>query len=90
MTRDKQAASGLIAGRSSGGRGNALLLGGIAAGVLLGAALSTYLWRQRARALNLLNMSPLERAEQMISNCESKLEAIERSFADLQGAPGTG
>ena len=68
------------------GHGSALLYGGIAAGVLLGAAVSTYLWRQRARALDLLNMSPLERAEHMIANCESKLEAIERSFADLEGA----
>ena len=89
MTRDKQAAANFLKGRrNAGGRGNTLLLGSVAAGVLLGAALSTYLWRQRVRALNLLNMSPLERAEQMISNCERKLEAIEQSFADLQGAQG--
>ncbi len=62
------------------GDGSALLYGGIAAGVLLGAALSTYLWRRRVRALNLLNLSPLERAEQMIANCERKLESIEQSF----------
>jgi hypothetical protein len=31
-------------------------------------------------------MSPLERAEQMIASCERKLEAIERSFADLEAA----
>ena len=68
------------------GHGSALLYGSIAAGVLLGAAVSTYLWRQHTRALNLLNMSPLERAEHMIANCERKLEAIERSFADLEGA----
>ena len=71
---------------SMAGRGSTLLYGGIAAGVLVGAAVSTYLWRQRTRALNLLNMSPLERAEQMIANCERKLEAIERSFADLEAA----
>ena len=82
MTRDNHT------GVSEGGAGNGstLLYGGIAAGVLLGAAVSTYVWRQRARALNLLNMSPLERAEQMIANCERKLEAIERSFAELEAA----
>lgn len=64
--------------------GSALLYGGIAAGVLLGAALSTYLWRRRVHALNLLNLSPLERAEQMISNCERKLESIEKSFENLK------
>lgn len=68
------------------GQSGALLYGSIAAGVLLGAAVSAYLWRQRARALNLLNMSPLERAESLIANCERKLEAIERSFSDLEGA----
>ncbi len=68
------------------GHGSALLYGSIAAGVLIGAAVSTYLWRQRASALNLLNMSPLERAEHLIANCERKLEAIERSFSDLEGA----
>jgi hypothetical protein len=63
---------------------SALLYGGIAAGVLVGAALSTYLWRRRVRALNLLNLSPLERAEQMLANCERKLESIEQSFESLK------
>ena len=67
-------------------QGHAWLYGGIAAGVLLGAAVSTYLWRQRTRAMELLNMPPLERAEQLVANCEKKLEAIEQSFADLQAA----
>ena len=66
--------------------GHPWLYGGIAAGVLLGAAVSTYLWRQRTRAMELLNMPPLERAEQLVANCEKKLEAIEQSFAELQGA----
>lgn len=82
MTRDNP--SGVSA--NAAGHGTALFYGSIAAGVLLGAAVSTYLWRQRASALNLLNMSPLERAEHLIANCERKLEAIERSFADLEGA----
>jgi len=67
-------------------QGEALLYGSIALGVLVGAAISTYLWHQRTRALNLLNMTPLERAEQLISNCESKLESIEQSFAELKAA----
>lgn len=66
-------------------RGSALLYGAMAVGVLAGAAISTYLWRQRVRALNLLNASPLERAEEIIANCESKLEDIERSFENLKG-----
>lgn len=64
--------------------GSALLYSGIATGVLLGAALSTYLWRRRVRALNLLKLSPLERAEEMIANCERKLASIEQSFEELK------
>jgi hypothetical protein len=63
-----------------------LLYGGVAIGVLAGAAISTYLWRQRVRALNLLNLTPLERAEQLIASCESKLETIESAFAELKAA----
>jgi hypothetical protein len=63
-----------------------LLYGGVAIGVLAGAAISTYLWRQRVRALNLLNLTPLERAEQLIESCESKLESIENAFAELKAA----
>lgn len=64
----------------------ALIYGGVALGVLAGAALSTYLWRQRVRAQILLNLSPLERAEQLIASCENKLESIESAFAELKGA----
>ncbi|MDF2441100.1 MAG: hypothetical protein JWN98_2084 [Abditibacteriota bacterium] len=63
-----------------------LIYGGVALGVLAGAALSTYLWRQRVRAQILLNLSPLERAEQLIASCESKLESIENAFAELNAA----
>ena len=70
---------------TSGGS-STLLYGSVALGVLAGAALSTYLWRQRMRALNLLHTSPIERAEQLITSCESKLEAIERSVQDLKAA----
>ena len=65
-------------------KGAALLYGAVAVGVVAGAAISTYLWRQRVRALNLLNMTPLERAEEIIANCESKLEDIERAFENLK------
>jgi len=68
------------------GSAGALLYGGVALGVLAGAALSTYLWRQRIRALNLLHTSPIDRAEQLITSCESKLEAIERSVKELKSA----
>ena len=70
---------------TTGGTG-VLLYGSVALGVLAGAALSTYLWRQRVRALDLLHTSPIERAEQLITSCESKLEAIERSMKELKSA----
>jgi hypothetical protein len=61
-----------------------LLYGGVALGLLAGAAISTWVWRQRVRASDLLSVTPLERAEQLIASCESKLESIESSFADLK------
>lgn len=64
----------------------AILYGGIALGVVAGAAITTYLWRQRTRALEMLNVSPLERAEQIIASCEDKLESIERAVSDLKAA----
>ena len=65
---------------------DALLYSGVALGVLAGAAISTYLWRQRTRALNLLSSTPFERAEELISSCESKIEDIERAIEDLKEA----
>ncbi len=59
------------------------LYGGVAAGVLMGAAISTYVWRQRVRAAALLQMTPLERAEKLIEACEAKLDSIEKSVRDL-------
>lgn len=67
-------------------RNETILYGGVALGVLVGAAVSTYLWRQHVRALNLLSVPPLQRAEELISSCESKLEEIERAFSDLQSS----
>jgi hypothetical protein len=66
--------------------GSAAIYGGAALCVLAGAAISTYLWKQRVKTMNLLNSSPLERAEELIANCESKLEDIERAFEELKGA----
>ena len=68
------------------GRATTLLYSGVVLGVLAGAAISTYLWRQRVRALNLLNSSPLDRAESLIESCESKLEDLERAFEEMKAA----
>jgi ABC-type Fe3+-hydroxamate transport system substrate-binding protein len=66
-------------------RAASLWYGGVAFGVLAGAALSTFLWKRRLRALA-DQLSPLERAEQLIENCERKLESIEQSVADLKSS----
>lgn len=71
----KQAREALI-------RGEVLLYGGVAVGVLAGAAISTYVWRQKVRAAE-LNLTPLQRAEQLIAACEAKLDSIEQSVRDL-------
>lgn len=63
-----------------------LVYSGIAVGVLAGVAASTYIWRQRVRAMELLNVSPVDRAEQLISSCEDKLDSIERSMSELKAA----
>ena len=64
------------------GKSEALLYGGITLGVLAGAALSTYVWRQRVRAA--LEKSPVDKADKMIESCERKLERIEKMMSDLQ------
>jgi hypothetical protein len=53
---------------------------------MAGAAITTYLWRQRTRALEMLNISPLERAEQIIASCEDKLDSIDRAVSELKAA----
>jgi hypothetical protein len=63
-----------------------VLYGGIALGLMAGAAITTYLWRQRTRALEMLNISPLERAEQIIASCEDKLDSIDRAVSELKAA----
>ena len=63
-----------------------LLVGGVALGVVAGAAIATYLWRQKVRAIEILNISPLERAEQLISSCEDKLDSIDRAVSELKAA----
>ena len=65
---------------------DSFLVGGVALGVVAGAAVATYLWRQKMRALDILNVSPLERAEQLISSCEDKLDAIDRAVSELKAA----
>lgn len=63
-----------------------VLYGGIALGVLLGATLATYLWKRRANGIAELSTSPLERAEQLIESCETKLESIEQAISDLRSS----
>ncbi len=67
-------------------RGGALLYGGVTLGLVASAALSVYLWKQRERALNLLQATPFERAEELISSCEHKIEDIERAIEELKQA----
>ncbi len=63
-------------------RSDVWLYGGLALGVLAGAAVSTYVWQQRVRAA--LEKSPLDKADKMIESCERKLEQIEKMMHDLQ------
>jgi peptidoglycan hydrolase CwlO-like protein len=63
-------------------RGTALVYGGVALGLVAGAAISTYVWRQRVKAAS--ELTPLQRAEKMIEACEKKLENIEKSVQTLQ------
>jgi hypothetical protein len=64
-------------------RNETLLYSGVALGVLVGATISTYVWRQRVRAAALLNMTPLERAERLIEACEAKLDSLEKSVREV-------
>lgn len=73
------------ASRREPGR-DALLYGGVALGLVAGAAISAYLWKQRAHALNLLQATPFERAEELIASCEHKIEDIERAIDELKNA----
>jgi hypothetical protein len=63
---------------------DAFLFGGIIAGVLLGAAASTLLWRQRVQMLEELNASPADRAEDIIASVEDKLASIEKAVTEIQ------
>ena len=71
----------LLAGASDD-RNETLIYGGVALGLLAGAAISTYVWRLRVQAA--LNASPVEKADKMIDACEKKLERIEQLMRDLQ------
>ncbi len=70
---------------SESGRG-ALLYGAVALGLVTGAAISAYLWKQRTRALNLLQATPLDRAEELLASCENKIADIERAIDELKNA----
>jgi hypothetical protein len=62
-----------------------LLYGGIAVGLFVGAAVSTYLWIQRSRSADVVG-TPLTRAEALISSCESKIADIEHAIEELKEA----
>ena len=76
------------AGRDAAGsvRHSTLLYGSIALGALAGVAVSAYWWRRHTRALNLLDPSPFDRVEELISSCEKKIEDIERAIEELKEA----
>lgn len=61
-----------------------LIYSGVALGLLAGTAISTYIWRQRIKLAESANVSPLEKAEQLIAACEKKLDSIEKSMKELQ------
>jgi hypothetical protein len=63
-----------------------LLYGGIALGIVAGAAMATYLWKRRTSPVEGGSTSPLDRAEQLIESCESKLESIERAITEIKAA----
>lgn len=68
-------------------RSDVWLYGGVALGILAGAAVSTYVWQRRVRAA--LEKSPLDKADKMIEACERKLEHIEKMMRDLQANAGS-
>ncbi len=65
-------------------RGDLFIYGGVALGLLAGAAISTYVWRQRVKCAEASNLPPLEKAEKLIEACEKKLDSIEKSMRELQ------
>lgn len=86
LTRNLSVANWGSKSAFGGKRGNApaneiLIYGGVALGVLAGAAVSTYVWRSRVREA--LNASPGERADKIIESCEKKLERIEQLMQEF-------
>lgn len=65
---------------------DSFLVGGVALGIVAGATVATYLWRKKMQAIEILNVSPLERAEQLIASCEDKLDSIDRAVSELKAA----
>lgn len=62
-----------------------LVFGAVILGVLAGVAASAYWWKNRVRA-EILQATPLERVEELIASCESKIEDIERTIENLKGS----
>lgn len=60
-----------------------LLYGGLSLGILLGAAAATWVWRKRVQALE--ELTPEDRAEDIIASVEDKLASIEKAILEIQG-----
>lgn len=73
-----------IARNDSHSDARTLIYSAVAVGVVLGAAVSAYWWKGRARALSLLQETPFERVEELIASCENKIEDIERTIQELK------
>lgn len=69
---------------SSSDASHTFVIGAVVIGVLAGAVASAYWWKNRVRE-EILQATPLERVEELIASCESKIEDIERTIENLKG-----
>ncbi len=69
----------------SNGASRPYVFGAVALGVAAGVVASAMWWRNRVRE-EILQSTPLERVEDLIASCESKIEDIERSIENLKGS----
>ena len=75
---------GAFAPRHSSEASRTFVIGAVVIGVLAGAVASAYWWKNRVRE-EILQATPLERVEELIASCESKIEDIERTIENLKG-----
>lgn len=72
------------ASRNNSEASHTFVIGAVVVGVLAGAFASAYWWKNRVRE-EILQATPLERVEELIASCESKIEDIERTIENLKG-----